>query len=154
MNILYFSFYNIRFGRGTSEEEAKKILTGEDAENMLWRNFKYRVFEIPKHGGTYAECYALLGKDFSSFSYKLFLISIYLEKYLGETNCQYITIAPKQVCAGADHLESIFQEVLDGGGKGVILRDPLSAYQPGRSAGYLKYNVPLFPCFSLYTFSS
>ena len=80
MNILYFSFYNIRFGRGTSEEEAKKILTGEDAENMLWRNFKYRVFEIPKHGGTYAECYSLLGKDFSLFLLIVFLISIYLRE--------------------------------------------------------------------------
>ncbi len=36
---------------------------------------------------------------------------------------------------------NVFQDVIDKGGEGVILRDPVSLYQPGRSAGYLKHKV-------------
>ena len=39
------------------------------------------------------------------------------------------------------HLESFFQDVVGKGGEGVILRDPTSLIQPGRSPGYLKHKV-------------
>ena len=54
---------------------------------------------------------------------------------------KYITVAPKVECKGTSHLESFFQDVIDVGGEGVILRDPSAPYQPGRSPGYLKHKV-------------
>lgn len=44
-------------------------------------------------------------------------------------------------CLGSDHLEKFFQDIMDGGGEGIILRDPNSPYEPGRSSGYLKHKV-------------
>jgi len=60
-----------------------------------------------------------------------------------KNSCKYIEVAPKQVCKGIQHLEEFFQDVMDKGGEGVILRDPQSILAPGRSAGYLKHKVPI-----------
>jgi len=38
-------------------------------------------------------------------------------------------------------LESFFQDIIDQGGEGIILRDPNCMYSPGRSKGYLKHKV-------------
>jgi len=50
-------------------------------------------------------------------------------------------VAEKQLCEGISHMERKFQEIIDGGGEGVILRDPASPMRPGRSAGFLKHKV-------------
>ena len=50
-------------------------------------------------------------------------------------------LAPKRACTGVDHLDEYFQEVVDLGGEGVILRDPTSSYESGRSNGFLKHKV-------------
>ena len=39
------------------------------------------------------------------------------------------------------HLEKFFQDIIDQGGEGVILRDPKVVPQPGRSSAYLKHKV-------------
>lgn len=57
-------------------------------------------------------------------------------------------MAPRVVCKGGEHLESFLQDVLDRGGEGIILRDPQSPYQAGRSKGYLKHKVTSRRCFS------
>jgi hypothetical protein len=61
--------------------------------------------------------------------------------YFSRSKWKYIEIAPWEECKDTSHLESFFQDVVDRGGEGVILRDPKSIYQPGRSAGYLKLKV-------------
>jgi len=73
-----------------------------------------------------------------------------------EHPCNYIGIAEKTVCKGAQHFESSFQDVIDKGGEGIILRDPNALLQPGRTTSYLKHKVlyifvlPLYLSFSLY----
>lgn len=54
-------------------------------------------------------------------------------------------LAPFTQCEGEDHLDKVFEEIVEGGGEGVILRDPRCLYQPGRSGGYLKHKVRLHP---------
>ena len=54
---------------------------------------------------------------------------------------KYIELAPYEECTGVEHLEAFFQDVVDRGGEGVILRDPKSPYQRGRSPGYLKHKA-------------
>jgi len=39
------------------------------------------------------------------------------------------------------HLEGFFQDILDKGGEGIILRDPSAPYREGRSPGFLKHKV-------------
>jgi len=62
------------------------------------------------------------------------------EKKFAKAN-PYISVAGKVACEGVAHLEQFFQDVVDSGGEGIILRNPHSPYEPGRSAGYLKHKV-------------
>jgi len=64
-----------------------------------------------------------------------------LEQELNGENHRYVQIAPYTLCQGTDHLEKIFQDIMDQGGEGIILRDPESPYKPGRSSGFLKHKV-------------
>ena len=50
-------------------------------------------------------------------------------------------VAPWVECTGSDHLERFYQDMMDKGAEGVILRDPNSRGIPGRSEGYLKHKV-------------
>jgi len=66
-----------------------------------------------------------------------------------------VQVAERQVCTDMQHLERVFQDMIDRGGEGIILRNPKSMYQPGRSPGYLKHKVyisyknPLSPLLSI-----
>ena len=63
------------------------------------------------------------------------------DNYFSENPNPHIKLAPKVAVQDVKHLDTFFQEVLDLGGEGIILRDPKSPYVPGRSPGYLKYKV-------------
>jgi len=52
-----------------------------------------------------------------------------------------VRVASYEICHDTAHLEKIFQDIMDKGGEGVILRDPGSAYEAGRSGGFLKHKV-------------
>jgi DNA ligase-1 len=60
---------------------------------------------------------------------------------LQHTTVQFIEVAPKEVCKGMDHMQEFLQDIIDEGGEGIILRDPLCTYQSGRSPGFLKHKV-------------
>jgi DNA ligase-1 len=66
---------------------------------------------------------------------------ISLEDSLKNVKTSFLELAPKELCHGMDHMQRYLQDIIDEGGEGIILRDPLSYYQPGRSAGYLKHKV-------------
>jgi DNA ligase-1 len=53
----------------------------------------------------------------------------------------FLQIAEKQICKDVDHMQQFLQDIVDMGGEGIILRDPLCPYQPGRSSGFLKHKV-------------
>ena len=106
------------------------------------------VYDAPKHNGVYSTRYNYMGKYLPSgvpssnlpLPFPLFYLSA---NHLTGKNLigRYLEIAPKQICHDITHLDKFFQDVLDRGGEGVILRDPESPYQPGRSGGYLKHKV-------------
>jgi len=76
-----------------------------------------------------------------------------VEELFGNGKCKYVTVAKKELCKDIQHLESFFQDVLDNGGEGVILRDPKSPWETGRCKGYLKHKVPRpTPTFSLHLY--
>ena len=105
------------------------------------------VYDLPKHKGTYQERYSALG-IYTTFPFPFFpLTPLYqLEEYFKQHPCDFIEVAPKMICNGIPHLEKHFQDIIDMGGEGIILRDPSSPYEPGRSRGYLKHKVTYLYC--------
>ena len=78
-----------------------------------------------------------------------------VEEYIKESVAtspylKYVELARWKKCQDTTHLQSLFQDILDQGGEGIILRDPNSPQQSGRSSGYLKHKVWKKPLF-LYT---
>jgi len=73
------------------------------------------------------------------FYFYYLLLFVIVEK-MG-TGRTFLEVAQKAVCSGTAHLEQFYQDVVDKGGEGVILRDPLEFLQSGRSPGYLKHKV-------------
>jgi DNA ligase-1 len=63
---------------------------------------------------------------------------------LKENRPPFVEVAPKEVCKNMDHMQCFLQDIIDGGGEGIILRDPLAPYQSGRSLGFLKHKVSFF----------
>jgi hypothetical protein len=108
------------------------------------------AFDIPKDIEDYQHRYSKLGMAFFSRWGSLFLPYCVLidllccEKTverLGNKEWKHLEVARMEMCQGPSHMESFFQDVIDKGGEGIILRDPSSPYQPGRSLGYLKHKV-------------
>lgn len=60
---------------------------------------------------------------------------------LSDRQWKYLEIAKPVECRHTAHFEQFFQEIVDKGGEGVILRDPAAPYQPGLSTGFLKHKV-------------
>jgi len=52
-----------------------------------------------------------------------------------------IELAQKEVCVDENHLNKYFQNIIDQGGEGIILRDPSAPFQAGSTRGYLKHKV-------------
>ena len=76
----------------------------------------------------------------------MFIYFYLAENYFEGTEnrrANFLQLAKKEICKGEEHLEALFQDIIDRGGEGVILRDPLAPHQPGRSSGYLKHKVPI-----------
>jgi len=60
--LLFISYvFILRFGRNKFQE-SMKIVHKTDQVEIDWDSFKYMVFDIPTHKGTYDERYNLLGK--------------------------------------------------------------------------------------------
>lgn len=100
--------------------------------------FRYMVFDLPVHSGTYSERYQEIGTQLPYLKVFHYLL---IERILGGKEWRFLELAPKVECTGANHLEQFYQDIIDGGGEGVILRDPGARLQPGRSPGYLKHKV-------------
>lgn len=64
-----------------------------------------------------------------------------IEKHVEAKHCNYLEIAPAIACESVEHLEKFFQDIVDKGGEGIILRNPVALLQPGRNPGYLKHKV-------------
>ena len=135
----------LRFGVDNFNE-AQKISSRTDESNIDWQSFRYMVFDIPdKTGLTYEQRYNLLGKTIYPFLFVSFYLTqisiIILEDTVKNSTGGFLQLAAYEVCRDAEHLESFYQDVMDRGGEGIILRNPETPLQAGRSAAYLKHKV-------------
>jgi len=55
-------FYNTRFGIDNFQDALKMSSKGDLSKGLDWTKFKYMVFDIPNHQGTYQERYNQLGE--------------------------------------------------------------------------------------------
>jgi len=138
-----------RFGRDNFQG-AMKLANRSNLEDIDWTKFSFMVFDTPNKDLTYCERYAILGNYFIPYLYQsktqLFCLEKYFKRKKGDT---YVKLAPWKECKGTDHLEKFLQDVIDKGGEGIILRDPASVYQAGRSPGFLKHKVLFLPYFTM-----
>jgi len=121
-----------------------KISHRMDHDKIDWSSFRYMVFDTPSSKGSYSERYSYLCTTIFFHSlFFLLLINLVLPKgdALKGKNHRYVSVAPYEVCKDTAHVEKSFQDIMDQGGEGVILRDPSSPYQAGRSSGFLKHKV-------------
>lgn len=131
-----------RFGPNSFSEVLK--LSGRADESTIdWGKFRYMVYDIPTHKGTYQERYALLGIVSLRTLCDKPTPSFVTENLVDSKPWKYIRLAPAEVCRDERHLEAFFQDILDRGGEGIILRDPYEPLYPGRAPGYLKHKVCL-----------
>jgi DNA ligase 1 len=129
-----------------------KIAYRVDPSVIDWRNFKYVVFDTPNRNETYEQRYTYLGKYKHNTTQKNTTLMRYVEEYFrGREGGGCVEVARREVCRDSNHMDVFLQDVLDGGGEGIILRDPSSLYTPGRSPGFLKHKVsiPLQTLFSI-----
>lgn len=116
-----------------------KIAHRMDHHKIDWKSFRFMVFDIPTSKGDYSERYAELGAIFIHSPHPL-VMHVYLARAFRDKN-RFISVAPYEVCKDTAHLEKVFQNIMDQGGEGIILRDPSSPQQSGRSSGFLKHKV-------------
>lgn len=115
-------------------------MSRKDETPVDWGRFRYQVFDAPTHNGPYADRYAFFSTYYTTV-YGLMAKRHSIESHFDKQPCKYVDVVNKEVCVDTAHMERFFQDVIDAGGEGIILRDPLCPLQPGRSPGYLKHKV-------------
>jgi DNA ligase-1 len=99
------------------------IVRRQDA-NDEWSKIIYYVFDAPNEPGIFASRYNTLRM-------------IVKKAKLGGPRT-YIELLEQIRCTGYDHLKGQLKRVEDSGGEGLMLRDPSSVYEVGRSSTLLK----------------
>ncbi len=85
-----------------------------------WKQLTYVVFDAPAHGGPFEERLGLLSSHFAN------------------TKLEWLVVHPHQPCRGVAHLKEELARVEGLGGEGLMLRQPGSKYEVGRSHTLLK----------------
>ncbi len=85
-----------------------------------WRRIGYYIFEVPNQAGGLLERLAVL------------------DAYLAERPSAHLHVIKQTPITRANQLRGFLREVTDGGGEGVVVRNPNTAYQTGRLTSALK----------------
>ena len=106
-------------GRGMFQKTVSAVrkLVPSDEE---WQDIRFVVFDAPNSSGTFEERIAALRV---------------LLPYNTDAPCY---VLGQQICKNADHLRLFLEITEKGGGEGVMLREPGSLYEEGRSTTLLK----------------
>lgn len=89
-------------------------------KNDLWREVRYLVFDAPAHGG--------------HFEQRL----TFFHEILTDRKPPFAAAHPHSVCKNLDHLHEELARIEALGGEGLMLRQPRSKYEIGRSSTLLK----------------
>lgn len=86
-----------------------------------WKELKLYVFDLPDANGTLLERLAVL------------------QDYLKENPNDFIKIIPQLPINSKEEMQNYFEEIINKGGEGLVLRDPTLPYERKRSTKALKY---------------
>lgn len=89
-------------------------------KNDLWREIRFVVFDAPAQGGAFEDRLA------------------FFEELLTKRKAAFTAAHPHQVCKDLDHLHKELARIESLGGEGLMLRQPHSKYEIGRSWTLLK----------------
>lgn len=89
-------------------------------EPLEWKSIKYVVFDAPA--------------EIAPFEIRLRKC----REHFRDCPALYVNVLPQFVCRGADHLRAELDRIEQLGGEGLMLRQPASLYEAGRSATLLK----------------
>jgi DNA ligase-1 len=107
------------FGGRKQFQRTVGIVKRQDASE-LWKELQYVVFDAPSHGGVFEERVA------------------FLESTLTSLEVKWLVAHKHERCNGTDHLRAELARVEGLGGEGLMLRQPRSRYEAGRSNTLLK----------------
>ncbi len=89
-------------------------------ESELWKELQYVVFDAPSHGGVFEERVS------------------FIESTLGSLKITWLKAHAHLRCEGTEHLRRELARVEGLGGEGLMVRQPRSRYESGRSNTLLK----------------
>jgi DNA ligase 1 len=107
------------FGGRKQFQRTVGIVKRQD-ESALWKELRYVVFDAPKHGGVFEERLA------------------FIDETIAATKTSWLQACVHEVCRGVDHLKAELARVEGLGGEGLMVRQPKSRYEAGRSSTLLK----------------
>jgi len=111
------------FGRGKFNETSKFVL--DSFEDISWNFFRFISFDCP---------YSALQNEGFESRYSV-LLSNLLSRH------PFIQLSPNVMGRNKEHMTYLVDEILKKGGEGIILRQPNSIYQIGRSYSFWKFKA-------------
>lgn len=102
-----------------SFQRTVSIVRRHDA-SLEWRSIRYVVFDAPAEVGPFERRLQTCREHFS------------------QCPALYVDVLPQTVCKGPDHLRCELDRMEQLGGEGLMLRQPESCYESGRSSTLLK----------------
>jgi len=106
-------------GRGRFEQ-ASSTIRQHPADDDAWRHMRYMVFDLPGHAGTFDQRIPAL------------------QKLVAQINHPWVQAVSQFKVANATELQRKLDEVVQGGGEGLVLHRGNSLYRAGRSDDLLK----------------
>ncbi|MDP2269564.1 MAG: DNA ligase [Archangium sp.] len=107
------------FGGRKQFQRTVGIVKRQDASD-LWKELQYVVFDAPSHGGVFEERVA------------------FIEATLKTLDVKWLVAHKHELCNGTEHLRAELARVEGLGGEGLMVRQPRSRYEAGRSNTLLK----------------
>ena len=105
-------------GRGRYEEVSSIVRRKQPHDG--WRNIRLMVFDLPEHGGTFAQRVMAM------------------TRMVAQIHSPYLAVIEQQRVANEEALMQKLQTIIDQGGEGLILHRTTARYASGRSQGLLK----------------
>lgn len=111
----------------------KKVPIDEDWAGHI----KYIVYDLPEYPGTFEERLSELEKIVETNKVRWNKIRKVMPEPYRSIECPLV-MAEQITIQSEDHLQDLFKKMIDGGSEGLMIKDPKSEYEDGRSNYMLK----------------
>ena len=122
---------------GRNDFQSMGVVRKKEPDPKEWIKVKYIVYDLPDAGGTFEERYKLLKGIVKNNNERWGKIRNRLGKDFQNVDCPII-IAKQTRIRSQEHLDEIYEKAIKMGDEGIMLKDPKSLYEDGRSNYMLK----------------